>query len=449
MLTRKYALEQPSNGLNSFSELEKVANPNSTLKRGIWIYFFLLIFEGALRKWVFPGLATYLLIVRDPIAIWILFTAWKRNLFSPRIFVFGTMVIGIIGIFTAIPFGHGSFPVALYGARILLIHFPLIFVIGNIFDRDDVVRAGKIILLLTPFMAVLIALQFYSPQSAWVNRGIGGEEGTGFSGAMGFFRPPATFSFTNGTGLFFGLSVCYILYFWIGKEKINRFVLILATIGLLAAIPLSISRSLSFIVIIAILFLLIAILHNPKHFSKLLVVGAAAAVAFVFLSQTQFFQTAIEAFTYRFETANEMEGGFKGVVGDRYFGGMLGALTQSETIPFFGYGLGMGTNAGSMLLTGERKFLFAEGEWGRMIGELGFLLGSLAIFLRLSFCFQISIASFKRLKLDDALPWMLLCFALISIPQGQWAQPTSLGFSVIVGGLTLASLNDPYQEENG
>jgi hypothetical protein len=26
-------------------------------------------------------------------------------------------------------------------------------------------------------MAILIALQFHSPQSAWVNRGVGGEEG--------------------------------------------------------------------------------------------------------------------------------------------------------------------------------------------------------------------------------------------------------------------------------
>ncbi len=33
------------------------------LKSGIWAYFLLLIFEGAIRKWIFPGLATPLLCV--------------------------------------------------------------------------------------------------------------------------------------------------------------------------------------------------------------------------------------------------------------------------------------------------------------------------------------------------------------------------------------------------
>jgi len=35
----------------------------------IWIYFFLLIFEGALRKWIAPSLANVLLVVRDPVLL--------------------------------------------------------------------------------------------------------------------------------------------------------------------------------------------------------------------------------------------------------------------------------------------------------------------------------------------------------------------------------------------
>ena len=35
------------------------------IKQMIWLYFFLLIFEGALRKWFLPFLATPLLVVRD------------------------------------------------------------------------------------------------------------------------------------------------------------------------------------------------------------------------------------------------------------------------------------------------------------------------------------------------------------------------------------------------
>ena len=46
-----------------------VRDPRKYLKIGIWIYFYLLIFEGALRKWFLPSLATPLLVVRDPVAL--------------------------------------------------------------------------------------------------------------------------------------------------------------------------------------------------------------------------------------------------------------------------------------------------------------------------------------------------------------------------------------------
>ena len=44
----------------------------SVLKAGIWLYLLLLLFEGALRKWVLPGLADPLLVIRDPIALGLL-----------------------------------------------------------------------------------------------------------------------------------------------------------------------------------------------------------------------------------------------------------------------------------------------------------------------------------------------------------------------------------------
>jgi hypothetical protein len=34
-----------------------------------WVYFWLIIFEGAIRKWLLPGLSTPLLVIRDPIAM--------------------------------------------------------------------------------------------------------------------------------------------------------------------------------------------------------------------------------------------------------------------------------------------------------------------------------------------------------------------------------------------
>ncbi|HEX9152621.1 MAG TPA: hypothetical protein VF842_11090, partial [Flavobacterium sp.] len=287
----------------------------------------------------------------------------------------------------------------------------------------------------------LIALQFYSPQSAWVNRGVGGDiDGAGFGGALGYFRPPGTFSFTNGTSLFYSLAASFVFYFWLHIKDVNRVVLILATIGLLASIPLSISRSLFFQVCISLIFSIYTTLHKPKQIGKIIFALVCAFVMTLVLSKATFFTTSVDAFTSRFENANEMEGGMKGVLGDRFLGGMLNAFTNSSNEPFFGYGIGMGTNVGYTLLGSKVVALNLDQEWARIIGELGPILGLGLIFFRLGLSIELAISSYKRLSHGDLLPWMLLSFGFLSITQAQWAQPTSLGFFTLIAGLLVASL---------
>lgn len=410
------------------------------LQYGIWAYFFLLIFEGALRKWFLPTLATPLLLARDPIALWLIVKAWQRGLVPATFYVSGTIFIGFFGIVTAVLLGHGNVLVALYGARTLLLHFPLIFIIGRVFNREDVIKMGKVTLGIAIPMVVLIALQFYSPQSAWVNRGVGGDmEGSGFSGALGYFRPSATFSFTNGATSFFSFVAPFVFFFWLDKKKISRLLLLGATGALLFSIPLSISRGLFFQVALSLGFVIAATTRKPENLWKMVVAVASATIVLTLLSQLSIFATATEAFTARFDSANEQEGGVEGVFLDRFLGGLIGALTSSSGLPFFGYGLGMGSNVGSQLLTGNVGFLIAEGEWGRLIGELGPLLGISMVLIRLGLALKFAWASYIKLASGDLLPWMLLSYGFLNIAQGGWAQPTSLGFCTLIGGLLIAS----------
>ncbi|CAN5430331.1 hypothetical protein BH11BAC3_BH11BAC3_06020 [soil metagenome] len=427
------------------AKLQSIKETHELIKKGIWVYFLLLLFEGALRKWIIPALANPLLLARDPVAVWIIFMAYKNNLMPSNKYLTGMLVIGFVSFLTTMTLGHQNIYVALYGVRILVIHFPLIFIIGRVFTRNDVVKMGKFILLITFPMALLIAMQFYSPQSAWVNRGVGGSlEGAGFSGALGFFRPPATFSFTNGTTLFFGLSGPFIIYFWLNQKGINKIVLLAATLGLIMAIPLSISRALFFQVIITFLFAVIAISRKPENMSKLIIAVIGGSVVLLIMSRLTFFQKATEVFTTRLDGANESEGGLGGVLGDRYLGGMIKSITGSSEQPFFGYGIGTGTSVGGALLsgTGERTLLiYSEDEWARLTGEMGAIMGLGVIFVRIGLSINTAIKSYKKLSTGDLLPWVLLSFFLLTVPQGQWGQPTSLGFSIIIGGLTLASFN--------
>ncbi|HEY1007822.1 MAG TPA: hypothetical protein VGD92_11600 [Sphingobacteriaceae bacterium] len=414
------------------------------LKQGIWLYFLLLIFEGALRKWFLPFLSTPLLIVRDPIALWLVVAAWKRGLLGVNLSVIVMVFISVIAVYTAFFLGHGSLPVAVYGARITLFHFPLIFVIAKVFDRSDVEQLGKVTLWTSMLMAVLIALQFFSPQSAWVNRGLeGSSEGAGFSGAMGYFRPPGTFSFTNGTSLFFGFVACYICYFWLSSARVNKLLLIGSTVSLIMAIPLSISRGLFLSVGVSLIFALMAISRKPKYLGKMILAILGTGISVLLLNHIDLFRTATTVLASRFEVGNQLEGGMEGVLLDRYLGGLIGALNHSSDQPFFGYGMGMGTNVGSMLLTGRTIFLISEGEWGRIIGELGPIMGISVVLIRLSLSAKLLAASYQRLAKGDLLPWMLLSFGLLTVPQGGWAQPTSLGFCTVIAGLILAACRRP------
>jgi hypothetical protein len=426
----------------SINNRSKFSNPYKNLKRGIWLYLLLLIFEGGLRKWVLPSLATPLLLVRDPLAIWLLIIAWKRGVYVFNTYVVSIYVLSITAFFTAIFFGHGNFFVGIYGVRTLIVHFPLIFIIGKIFNYDDVLKIGKFIIWLTPPMTVLLFLQFYSPQSSFVNRGVGGDAaGGGFTGALGFFRPPATFSFTNGTALFYSLSACFVFYFWLGaKQYINKTLLICATVALLISIPLSISRTLFFSILITAFFILIGMLRKKRYILQVIIVVILAVGSFAALSQLKLFQTATKAFSTRFSNASETEGGLEGTFQKRVIHTLIGPIANSDELPFLGYGIGMGTNVGSMLLTGKNQFLISETEWGRLIGEMGILMGCCVILIRLVLTGKIALASFRTLSAGDLLPWILTSYCIITLPEAQWAQPTALGFSVFVAGLTIASM---------
>ncbi len=421
------------------------------LKKGIWLYFILLIIEGGLRRWFLPSLATPLLIIRDPLAAFLLFNAIRFNVFPKDKLIPVMFGIGIISIFTALFFGHGNLAVAFFGARILLIQFPMLFLIGRVFDRSDVIQMGKVILWISIPMAILITMQFYSPQSAWVNKGVGDSlEGAGFSGANGYFRPPGTFSFITGVSAFFGLAACFVFYFWLKPQYVNKILLIAATVALIVAIPTSISRTLFFQVVISLFFFLWAKSSQPGFIKRMTQLTAGFMVLFVILSNIDSLNTQMDAFSSRFTVANETEGGLDGVFIDRFLGGMVNAFSKiDDSHAIFGQGMGMGTNVGAQLLSGKTVFLISEEEWGRVIGESGILFGLLIIVIRISMTFKIATKCFIRFRLGDALPWMLLSFGLLILLQGGWAQPTLLGFYVLIGGLILSSFNvGPIEELN-
>ena len=411
-------------------------------RRMIYLYIFFLLFEGALRKWVVPGLAAPLLLVRDPIMLLIIGSYWSAGRRFFNAYTLPLLLLGVLSFLLSLAFAHGNLYIAIFGLRTLFLHFPLIFIMGNVLSRDDVERIGRYLLYALPFITLLNGLQFYSPQTAWVNRGVGGDtEGGGFSGAMGYFRASGPFSFTAGLTTFYGLAAAYVFYFLGATDRINRLWLIVGVTAALAAIPLSISRGYFFQFLLCGVFFVAASLRNAKSVRNLIIGLVVTPVLMLVLINLEFVQTAVEVLVTRFELAAKSEGGLEGTLGDRFLGGLLGGFTGQDGIPWYGAGLGLGTNVGASLYGKANEFLVAEEEWKRVAGEMGPFLGIPVILLRIALGAQMMLLGIRSLFRDNALPFMLLSFGLLQVLQASWSSPTTLGFSVLTGGLIVASFN--------
>lgn len=116
--------------------------------------------------------------------------------------------------------------------------------------------------------------------------------------------------------------------------------------------------------------------------------------------------------------------------------------------PFFGHGIGVGSNVGARILSGQVGFLLAEDEWGKSFLELGPLLGGSFIIYRIALAIFLFLVGFRALFTHrDPLPLGLWAACAPTILLHQWAPPTLLGFAVFGGGLILASVNYVDEEE--
>ncbi|MCG9793519.1 hypothetical protein [Flavobacterium algicola] len=415
------------------------------LKIAIWLYFLLWIFEGALRKWILPSLATPLLIVRDPVAIYAIIRAIYLGVKFVNGYVILALLSTILSVAITLTFGHGNLFVALYGARIMLLHFTLIFVIGAVFTKNDVIKLGRLLLVLNILMTIVVYLQFSSPQTALINVGIGGEGSAGFSGAMGYSRPPGTFSFTSGLTVFYAFVSVFVFYFWLSKESVSRPLLISSTIALVIALPLTISRGAVVAVAIVGLFAIIASVTSAKMVLKLIGISVILCITIIALQQySTIFSIGTSVFMDRVDTANSQSagGGLTDSIFLRMVNDFIGPIVELLDQPLFAGNLGMGTNAGAQMLTGKTTYLISENEFGRLGGEQGIILGGVLILLRIILAFSIAIQAFKLPREQKLLPFILCGTACVALVQGQWAQPTVLGYGTLVTGLVMVFFKD-------
>lgn len=428
----------------------KISRGLKNLRLLIYLYAFLLVGEGALRRWFLPSLAAPLLIVRDPVVILAIFQALAIGLFRWNIWLTLTAVLAVITAVLAMTVGHGNLLVTIFGLRSDFLHIPMIFIIGRAFDYREVCRVGRAYLWISIPMTLLLWKQFHSPADAWINVGVGGRGTSTFDGALGFRRPPGTFSFINGVAQFYTLTAAILFASLLQKTGKGWILPILSSIAVLAAIPVSISR---------LLFFGVALVAVGAGFSVTLAGGriiwfVRGAVLFAILVAASFvipgFEQPREVFMKRWDVAAEAENkdsdgnAITGAIWNRTIMGSANDIAMSANADVLGSGLGLGTNVAAVILSGSRHFLIAESEWARCVGELGLIFGFLFIGLRAGIAGMLFINAAQSARLKNNVMPLILWFGTAYVfVQGQWGQPTAQGFATLGAGLAMAACRMP------
>ncbi|HSI13748.1 MAG TPA: hypothetical protein VK961_17010, partial [Chthoniobacter sp.] len=238
------------------------------LKRLIWLYFILLILEGALRKWVMPSMANPLLIVRDPVVVLIYIVAATMGIFPKNAFVVWTVILAGLSFFASELGGKGNLLITIYGLRTNFLHLPLIFLMPSILDAKDVHRIGKWLLIIAIPMALLVVAQFRAAPESRLNVGAGGSIGGQIEVAFGKIRPAGMFSYNTGVTSFMALVAAYVISTLIVKDSPNRKMAWVALPTVLVMIAVSGSRTSLGVISIILAGMIFICLRKRVFFKK-------------------------------------------------------------------------------------------------------------------------------------------------------------------------------------
>lgn len=416
----------------------------------VWIIFtvFLaIIFEGVLRKWIFPGYQQYFFFVRDPFVILAYFYAFHANLVPKQGAIF-YLVISFTLMITAFSFvqtlySHLPWWIIAYSWRTHFLMLPLALLIGSFVTQNDLKNLFRFTLRLTPIYAVLVYFQSISVQDHWINAGRMGLFKP-LSATEGLVRTEGFFTSSVGNALFVGLLFAILLVAWLKDDwadLVSQKERVIFTILSTVILVLSGQRTtfvLVGLIVVAGLFAALALGRSMLiKFLRPAIIFLSLALLLLFT-----FPQHRAAIQNRFSTTSS-----SGVAGLDLVERTVGDLSSfykefAEKIPAMGLGIGYSSNA-AYVYNVTVIDIISEGEWGRHIIELGPFFGFLVIIFRVFMTIYLLFLSLNVcIKHKDLVP---LLFFTVLAPFLLYGQLTgngiASGFVWFLTGIVLVLLS--------
>jgi hypothetical protein len=421
------------------------------LKKLFWLYFLLLIVEGALRKWVVPQLSAPLLVVRDPVGLLIIWEAYRTRKWPNRWTVAIILLsLLIVGLFTVQVIAGDSLIGELYGLRTYLLPFPVLFIMGENLDAEDLRRMGVATLwLLLPIVAIEVG-QYLTPPNSFLNAGAyrGAEQISFISGLS--VRASGTFSFVIGAVEYDVLAAAFIFYGMIREGYAKKWLLWAAAFALLLSVPLTGSRGT--VIQLAVLLACVALsaAMGVSQFAKTLRIILPLAILIFLATRLPVFSNAMSDLGERFQletNAGQVEQSAgrsnENFVIFRLFTPMIDTIEDPKfTRSWMGIGMGRGANA-VQALPGAPQGGAGETEFQREFREMGPIAGMLFPIFKLLLGIVIFGQALARAREGEPLALLLVPLAVVWLFFAQLEEPTEQGFVVIGAAFCIAAAKLP------
>jgi hypothetical protein len=416
--------------------------------------FLIVLFEGAVRKWIWGSATIPLLGLRDLIVVLAVFWGFLHRYFDAHaigesILIFWTILIIV---WTVIQMLSGLQPliVGAIGFRFWVLYLWFALLCAKTLNWQDIEYLFKNFSLTLLFMVPLALVQFMSPPLSFINRQAGGDDQEIFTVIADIVRTTGTFSFTAGYTTYLAFVTPVVLWLMTGglKGSFNP-LLRLLLIGLFfIGVLISGSRGaiMTTLFFTGIWFLALLFANRlPKISPPKMLFGLAGFVVLSFLL-FPVIEKSYDANTQRFENAAASSEDLD----HRVIGMYMGADETWDQFALLGYGIGAGANASRGFMSGaDNGFLLGENEIDRTLNEGGAVGMMLALFKWLMIIAGLLSAWKIFIRHNEFLPlsiWLVIAIQLPTV--SVIGQLTVHAFILLLLGLGFVSLACWQAEKN-
>lgn len=347
------------------------------IRTGLIIFFVLLIFDGALRKWVLPGVEAAIFLLKD-VVLWGAFLAYSAKRDPVRLPdpVYSTWIPLLLSLYIFVVFLQAfnvrqpSLTVSALGLKAHLSYLPLVVLVPPVVYKMTDYKISKILWVYAVFVVVPIGVlsvyQFSQPPSAWINKYVGTT--TGVAKVGGSARITGTFPYMGSYVKYLRFNaVLGFSTIVAGVVHKNTKAIVSGTIILLTtALVLPMTGTRSPLVVISICIISLFLITKRKYaWGRLLAMFMLLFFGLTLYMGDSLLFSGWEALIGRIETS--------GLGLRRVKSFLMGPLTGLEEVGILGYGVGTNHQVAPNFVSGpigEGRFV-TENKPLRVFAELG------------------------------------------------------------------------------